>query len=663
MRLRQQLVLLAAAALALPAAGWVLVRELEAQLRRGQEAQQTATLEVMGSAIERALLRDPGLLPLAPGGLNVPAQAGPIEIDGYDSEWTQPAAAARVLDGGGRLRLRAARSEQSLHLLIEVDDASRVRAEASQPEAQYSDRVELDLDTPEGRARLRLANSAPGALAVQALGGPAPRISGYWQEDARGYRVELRLPPGARPLALGVQAIDHARPGEAGQRLGDGLLRPLREPEPALGELLSALCPRAHVCELQDAEGQGLLQVGELAADAGQVSGWRRLFTAVVGGIQPTDAAPADRGIGTGTAEAVEGAASARWRSIEDGNRLQLSTRARLHIEGEARGVLVLRQASAALLLADRALLRVLAVSLAVVLLLAGLLYVFAGRLSTRIRRLSQQAEAALARGGADAARGFARSAAVDELGELSRSFGTLLDEVAGYTAYLRSLAGTLSHELHTPLAVVRGSLDNLEAQGLPEASHVYLERARAGSERLAAIVRAMGESSRIERAIASAEPEDFDLAALVRACGEGYRELLAPRLLEVRVPAQPTPFHGAPDLIVQALDKLVDNARSFCPPEGEIRIELGAGAQGPRLAVANTGPTLAPGRHEKLFDALVSQRPRGAAAGSAPHLGLGLHIVRLVAERHAGSARAANLADGSGVEFTIELRGMPRAR
>ncbi len=655
MRLRQQLVLLAAAALALPAAGWVLVRELEAQLRRGQEAQQTATLEVMGSAIERALLRDPGLLPLAPGGLNVPAHAGPIEIDGYDSEWTQPAAAARVLDGGGRLRLRAARSEQALHLLIEVDDASRVRAEATQPEAQYSDRVELDLDTPEGRARLRLANSAPGALSVQGLGGPAPRLSGYWQEDARGYRIELRLPPGLRPLALGVQAIDHARPGEAGQRLGDGLLRPLREPEPALGELLAALCPLAHVCELQDAEGQGLLQVGELAADAGQVSGWRRLFTAVVGGIEPIDT--------EAVMDGAEGAASARWRAIEDGNRLQLSTRARLQIEAEARGVLVLRQASAALLLADRALLRVLAVSLAVILLLAGLLYVFAGRLSARIRRLSQQAEAALARGGADAARGFERSAAVDELGELSRSFGTLLDEVAGYTAYLRSLAGTLSHELHTPLAVVRGSLDNLEAQGLPEANRVYLDRARAGSERLAAIVRAMGESSRIERAIASAEPEDFDLAALVRACGEGYRELLAPRLLDVRVPAQPVPFHGAPDLIVQALDKLVDNARSFCPPEGEIRIELGGGVQGPRLAVANTGPTLAPGRHEKLFDALVSQRPRGAAAGSAPHLGLGLHIVRLVAERHAGSARAANLADGSGVEFTIELRGMPRAR
>jgi signal transduction histidine kinase len=208
----------------------------------------------------------------------------------------------------------------------------------------------------------------------------------------------------------------------------------------------------------------------------------------------------------------------------------------------------------------------------------------------------------------------------------------------------------------------VRGSLDNLEASGLPESGRVYLERARSGSERLAAIVRAMGESSRIERAIASAEPEDFDLAALLRACGEGYRELLAPRRLQLRLPDAALPFHGAPDLIVQALDKLVDNARGFCPPEGEVVIALAPAPQGLRLSVSNTGPTLPAGRPERLFDALVSQRPRGAGGG-APHLGLGLHIVRLVAERHAGSARAANLEDSSGVEFVLELRGMPRER
>lgn len=647
MRLRTQLVLLAAAALALPVAGTLLVRELEAQLREGQQAQQSATLATMAAALEDALQRDPGLLPLAPGGLAVAGLPAPIELDGFDPEWT--ALPSQHLDGEGRLRLRAARSEDALHLLIEVDDSTRLRAEAALPESAFSDRVELALETTRGRSRLRLANAAPGPLSVQALEGQPPRLLGYWQEHAGGYRIEARLAPGVRPLALGVQAFDHARAGLPPRVLGDASLRPLREPAPALARLLRRLCPPQHACELH-AGGVRLLTEGGLAADTGQVWAGRRLLNAVLGG---SAAATADE------AEPRAGA-DPRWRSIEDGNRLELAAAAALAVEGEQRGLLVLRQASAALLLADRALLRVLAVSLGVVLLLAGLLYLFAGRLSARIRRLSRQAEAALARGGADAARGFERSRAGDELGELSRSFGTLLDEVAGYTDYLRSLAGTLSHELHTPLAVVRGSLDNLEASGLPESGRVYLERARSGSDRLGAIVRAMGESSRIERAIASAEAEDFDLAALLRACGEGYRELLAPRRLRLQLPDEALPFHGAPDLIVQALDKLVDNARGFCPPEGEVVIALAPAPQGLRLSVANTGPTLPPGRPERLFDALVSQRPR-SAGGAAPHLGLGLHIVRLVAERHGGSARAADLADGKGVEFMLELCGIPR--
>jgi two-component system sensor histidine kinase ChvG len=649
MRLRSKLLLLATAALALPATGLLLVRELEAELKRGQQAQQTATLAVMSAALERALVRDPGLLPLAPGGIAVPVGRTPVLLDGFDDDWPA-SAAARVLDDQGRLRLRAQRQAGALHLLIEVDDASRVRSEATQPESAFADRVELDLESSAGRSRLRIANAAPGALSVQALGGDAPRLVGEWQENARGYRIELRLPPGQRVLGLGVQAIDHPGPGLSPQRLGSTALRPLRESEPAMLELLSALCPPAHVCELFDADGVQLISSGSLAADTGQVSAWRRFLGALLGGLG--DSAEPER----------SGAPGPRWNTIEGGNRLQLTSSVTIEVDGEQRGELRLGQASSALLLADRALLRVLAVSTGVLLVLGGLLYLFAGRLSARIRALSAQAEAALARGGADAARGFQRSRSSDELGELSRSFGTLLDEIAGYTAYLRSLAGTLSHELHTPLAVVRGSLDNLEAQGLPDASRVYLERARGGSDRLAAIVRAMGESSRIERAIAGAEPEDFDLAALVRGCAEGYRELLAPRDLEVEAPAA-MPFHGAPDLIVQALDKLVDNARSFCPSEGWVRLSLHSGPAGPRLGVANSGPQLAAGRSERLFDALVSERPRASGGSAAPHLGLGLHIVRLVAERHAGLARAANLEDGSGVEFVLELRGMPRQR
>ena len=64
----------------------------------------------------------------------------------------------------------------------------------------------------------------------------------------------------------------------------------------------------------------------------------------------------------------------------------------------------------------------------------------------------------------------------------------------------------------------------------------------------------------------------------------------------------------------------------------------------------------------DRLFDSLVSVRDP-ATSHQATHLGLGLFIVRLVAELHRGEARATNLPDGSGVEFRLILRPMPRAR
>ncbi|NLB12823.1 MAG: histidine kinase, partial [Gammaproteobacteria bacterium] len=136
-------------------------------------------------------------------------------------------------------------------------------------------------------------------------------------------------------------------------------------------------------------------------------------------------------------------------------------------------------------------------------------------------------------------------------------------------------------------------------------------------------------------------------------------RALLAPRTLQTMLPPQPLPFRGAPDLIVQALDKLVDNAKSFCPPDGWVLIALAQTANGVEIAVANAGPPLPPTMQERLFDSLVSLRSNAQRGDGSPHLGFGLHVVRLVAQRHHGQARAATLPGGDGVEFRLVLRGM----
>src|SRR5690606_32547351 len=104
---------------------------------------------------------------------------------------------------------------------------------------------------------------------------------------------------------------------------------------------------------------------------------------------------------------------------------------------------------------------------------------------------------------------------------------------------------------------------------------------------------------------------------------------LAAPRTLRLDLPPAPVPFHGAPELVAQALDKLFDNACSFAPPEGWIALSLAAGdGAAPVIRVANSGPPLPAAMQERLFDSLVSVRDRTARAGEAPHLGLGLYVV-----------------------------------
>jgi len=233
---------------------------------------------------------------------------------------------------------------------------------------------------------------------------------------------------------------------------------------------------------------------------------------------------------------------------------------------------------------------------------------------------------------------------------------------VGSYTDYLRTLTSKLSHELNTPLAIVKSSLDNLEHAALTPEAQPYLERARDGAARLGALVRAMSESSRMERSITSAEPEDVDLRDVVRGCADAYRALIGPRRLDCVLPDAPLVLHCAPELVAQALDKLFDNALSFTPEQGWLRLSLSSIENGAQIELANQGPLLPEAMQGRLFDTLVSLRDK-ATPGDVPHLGLGLYVVRLVAERHNGVATARNLDDGSGVTFALQLHGMSRQR
>ncbi len=105
--------------------------------------------------------------------------------------------------------------------------------------------------------------------------------------------------------------------------------------------------------------------------------------------------------------------------------------------------------------------------------------------------------------------------------------------------------------------------------------------------------------------------------------------------------------------MIAQMLDKLVDNAVDFCKAGGLVSIELRETANAMRLSVSNEGPALPADIEGKIFESMVSGR---AATQDRPHLGLGLFIVRLIAEFHRGRVRAHTLAEDAGVIVLIDL-------
>jgi len=354
---------------------------------------------------------------------------------------------------------------------------------------------------------------------------------------------------------------------------------------------------------------------------------------------------------GREVAGALQGAASTRTRNTRDGRAVVVSAAHPIWVGDQVHGAVVVEETTNRIAsLRSRALERLLAVTLVVFALVAAVLVWFATRISNRIRRLSDEAEAAIdARG--RVTRLATASDAADEIGDLSRSFTTVLGRLARYNAYLEALASRLSHELRTPVAVVRSSLENLHAARTPEETRIYVARAEEGLGRLSTILSRMTEASRLEQSLSAVQAETFDAAAVVRGCVEGYRLAYASRSIELAVPAEPVLARGSADLFAQMLDKLVENAVDFAAAGTAIRISMGIDA---RLRVENQGPPLPDAIRDSLFDSMVSLRSE--RSGGAPHLGLGLYIARLIAEFHGGALRAENLPGGNGVAFEAGL-------
>ncbi len=351
---------------------------------------------------------------------------------------------------------------------------------------------------------------------------------------------------------------------------------------------------------------------------------------------------------------ALTGIAASRWRHTTDFRATVISAAHPIWSGDEVIGAVAVEEtANPVLLLRNRAFEHLLTVTLIVFLLGAGGLALFASRLSARLANLRDEAESAIDMRGR-VQRLVQGSEAGDEIGDLSRSFSTVLARLAQYNTYLERMADRLSHELRTPVAVVSSSLDNLKSENLPSEAQVYIGRAEAGLKRLNVVLTRMREATQLEHMLREVDRERFDLAKVVAGCVEGYAGVFPGHRFTRALPATPVWLVGAPDLVAQLLDKIIENAVDFSPPGEFIEVAVTYREATAVLSVNNIGPSLPATMQGELFESMISVRDRTDGGTATPHLGLGLFMVRLIAEFHRAQASAHNREDGRGAVIEV---------
>lgn len=634
MSLRNKLLALSLLTLLLPWSAWKLLQELEDFLRGAHEENLAAS----ASAIERLLPAEERDRLASLGDVYLPVRTLAIHpsLDGYGDDWPE-AGRGHLLDADGASVI-AGGYRGRLFLLIDLPGGD-------------SPGVRLLVRTPRGLSAYTIEPAAPGPLKLDSDRGGTGQAEGFWLEHESGYRLELALPVSVADTEISLTTRAGAR------REWIRMLPSWR----SLSHWLRKSSDDATRTWLVDFDGWVLADSGPAPGTAPPGTSkttWlqRSIYALVVddqtgpiAGEWPENPVRFDPEL---VERAVAEGGFSRWIRDPDTAVVWNTVAVPVVAEGRVRGAIVKRSTSEGLLLmTNRALSRLLLTTLALAVLLAAGLWLYATRLSRRVRRLGSAVSEAMDKRVDPATLPLLRDG--DELGELARNNERLLRAVNEYGQYLQTLASKLSHELKTPLAITRSSLDNLSTRDLDPETRRYLERAREGVDRQSAIVRAMSEASRLEASIEGAEWGEVDLVAFVSGCTEGYRDLYAGRSLKLNAPEGPLKLHCAPDLLAQALDKLVDNAVSLSGPEDSVTITLESGDGGHELAVLNTGSRLPEELQDRLFDSLVSLREK---RGGTPHLGLGLHIVRLVAAAHGGTVDARNLPGDQGVEFRVRL-------
>ncbi|MCW5828718.1 MAG: HAMP domain-containing protein [Deltaproteobacteria bacterium] len=244
-----------------------------------------------------------------------------------------------------------------------------------------------------------------------------------------------------------------------------------------------------------------------------------------------------------------------------------------------------------------------------------------------------------------------------DELGRLARTFNTMLDSLETSFEQIRKFTADASHELKTPLTVLRGQIElGLSQERSPEDYQEILASALEEIGRLSKITTNLLMLSKADAGQVPLNYETVDLRELVHEVAEGLEILAGEKQIRLEWPREEEPvlIEGDRTRLSQLVSNLIDNAIHYTEPGGAITVRIGqANAFFVFMEVKDTGIGIAPADLGKIFDRFYrADKARTRREGGS---GLGLSIVRWITEAHGGRIEVES-EPGRGSSFMVFL-------
>jgi signal transduction histidine kinase len=243
-----------------------------------------------------------------------------------------------------------------------------------------------------------------------------------------------------------------------------------------------------------------------------------------------------------------------------------------------------------------------------------------------------------------------------DEIKELADTFDAMLDRLDRAFDSQRRFVANASHELRTPLTINRAVLEvTLAARATSEETKVLARTLLGTTERHERLIEGLLLLARSERELGTRTRAD--LRDLTRSALEQLGDRAEEAGITVVAELSPAGTEGDPVLLERCAVNLIENAIKYNVANGEVRVRTGEIAGASVLRVENTGPHVQPHEISTIFEPF--RRLRAERVGSAQGAGLGLSIVRAVAQAHGGSVEATP-RPGGGLIVTLGLPARP---